>query len=695
MKSNQKEIFFNFSYYALNLLGKQMYTSKWSAISELVANGLDAGASIVRVYINSENKEHSTIEIFDDGSGMSYSDLVNKYALIGRNKREEDGHLSNKVKGRKGVGKLAGLFLSKKYYILTKNQGSESAWVLDSTNTRDSDVPRLEGIDVQDVPIENKKLWNSYHKGTLIKLTNVDMTNFAERKLEGLKKRMADYYLLDQLEAKIEVAYKIFAEEEIKFEEVKKDVAFQNFYAFFETRKNLKSQELRKDISVKTSTFETLNKKARQVLVFSPRDISTNFNIKGEKVFTLSNGREMNIPYELTGWIGIHATINSKEAERNDPRFIKNSVYNPNRLKLYVRDKLAVENFLEYLNSNQAFSNYIEGEVSFDVLDNDNLPDISTTSREGFSKDDERVSMLIDILKPIVGKLIRERVKLRQIVKNEEDEIQKKAVEAERIEKEKERQEKEKEMRARKFEEEKSKKLSRENEVLKVENVTLGTQNKMKDVLLSGSDPKRQTLLVHELTGISNQIDYAIKNIAAEFYRTNEFKRVVPYLADLKKGSNKLTTLKQQFLKLNDYDIIGKQDIDLKAYLRSYFANIYVRNAKINLSISDSPFLSRVEVFELGVLLDNLISNAVERNATFIEIIFSDSQEEIHFISDTGPITIKPITDIFKLGVSDKKNGTGIGMYISKEICEEFDWKIIVNDYDNIVEFTIKVGEVM
>ena len=103
MESNNNEIYFNFSYYALNLLGKQMYTNKWSAISELVANGLDADASIVRIYINSTIKDKSTIEIFDNGSGMSYFDLANKYALIGRNKRQEDSEISDKVKGRKAL----------------------------------------------------------------------------------------------------------------------------------------------------------------------------------------------------------------------------------------------------------------------------------------------------------------------------------------------------------------------------------------------------------------------------------------------------------------------------------------------------------------------------------------------------------------------------------------------------------------
>ncbi|WP_411343817.1 ATP-binding protein [Paenibacillus sp. WLX1005] len=290
MESIANEVYFNFSYYALNLLGKQMYTSKWSAISELVANGLDAGADNVRVYINSIVKERSTIEIFDNGSGMSYEDIAKKYALIGRNKREEDDNVSNKIKGRKGVGKLAGLFLSKKYYIVTKTNNLETSWVLDSTNVRDSDVPKLDRVDKNDVEIENEKIWNSYSTGTLIKLTDVDMTNFAGRKLDGLKRRIADYYLLDNLSANIEVAYITKLNEEIIFEVVKKEVAFQNFYALFETIPKLKSDHLKEFIMIRSKKADPDINYYREVLTLHPDDISTSFKIKGEREFINLDG---------------------------------------------------------------------------------------------------------------------------------------------------------------------------------------------------------------------------------------------------------------------------------------------------------------------------------------------------------------------------------------------------------------------
>ena len=90
-RNTDNEIFFNFSYAALKLLGKNLYNNAATAISELVANSIDAKAPQIYVYIDMSDKEHSTIEILDNGSGMDYSDLAQKYVWSGRNKRTDDG----------------------------------------------------------------------------------------------------------------------------------------------------------------------------------------------------------------------------------------------------------------------------------------------------------------------------------------------------------------------------------------------------------------------------------------------------------------------------------------------------------------------------------------------------------------------------------------------------------------------------
>lgn len=123
----------------------------------------------------------------------------------------------------------------------------------------------------------------------------------------------------------------------------------------------------------------------------------------------------------MTGWIGIHTSINKEDAILNDPDYLKNKAYRPNQLRLYVRKKLAVENFLDYIKNTQAFSNYIEGEISFDILDDNELGDIATSNRQGFVEDDERVQLLIEILKPIINYLIRMRIKIANQVSSEID----------------------------------------------------------------------------------------------------------------------------------------------------------------------------------------------------------------------------------------------------------------------------------
>ena len=67
----------------------------------------------------------------------------------------------------------------------------------------------------------------------------------------------------------------------------------------------------------------------------------TEFHVSGEQEFF-----GVKKHYELDGWIGIHATIDGEDAKYNDDRYIKNQFYNPNQLRVYVRNKLAMLAFL-------------------------------------------------------------------------------------------------------------------------------------------------------------------------------------------------------------------------------------------------------------------------------------------------------------------------------------------------------------
>ena len=689
---------FNFSYFALKLLGKQMYTNNWSAISELIANGLDAGATNVKLYIESIDKENSKLEILDNGSGMDYVDLATKYALIGRNRRISNGEFSEKTKGRKGIGKLATLFLSKKYYIVSKKNGIETAWMLDSTNASESDVPELIRVTIDDVCIENKEIWDSFESGTLIKSVGVNLVGFAEGKLDSLKMTLANYYLLNNIGAVIEVAYKTKPKQKVEFSKVSKVIGFKNLYAYFQTSYGIIKSELLNNSVKINSDLEQVTNKLRKVIKLSPSDI-TRISLKGKRNFVTINGNYKEFEYELTGWIGIHSTINMLEAVGNtgeDPgnRFIRNSVYKANQLRLYVRDKLAVSDFMPQLNNTQAFSNYIEGEISFDILDNDDLEDISTSNREGLSGNDERITLLIELLKPIVNKLISERVNIGSIVRKEVEKIRHEEKEqAERIKRLAE--EKKKVAEKQRDEAELAKRLAEtKQKEAELARDTAEEENKRKDVLIESNNSAQQNLLAHELTGIYKNIDSVNKKLAVDFKLTDEFERVSKYVVSLKKSSGKLYTIKNQILKLNTPEVKGKKYIDVKKYIKSYLDSLSYKDFEILVDFSANSHMSRVHIFDLGMILDNFIINAMDQLADRIIFKFEDEENKL-IISSNKPLSPEIVDkdDIFRLGFTTKENGTGVGMYIIKQTCKKFKWEIKVASNVEETSFIIDLGD--
>ncbi|HEM6179215.1 TPA: ATP-binding protein [Streptococcus suis] len=702
------KIQFNFSYYALNLLGKQMYTNRWSAISELIANGLDAGATKVNLYIESIDKKNSILEIIDNGSGMDYDDLSTKYALIGRNKRLSSEDLSEKTKGRKGIGKLATLFLSKKYYIVSKKDGIASAWMLDSTDALDSDIPELVRVPIDDVHIENTKIWDEIESGTLIKSVGVNLAGFAEGKLESLKMTLANYYLLDNLGADIEVAYRTDVNQAIEFSKVSKVIGFKNFYAFFQTDKTVVNMDLLND-SVKISAdLEEVSNKLRQVKRIYPSEISR-ISLTGKEEFLNIDGELEEITYELTGWIGIHSTINMTEALENTGidtknRFIRNQVYKANQLRLYVRDKLAVSDFMPLLNNTQAFGAYIEGEISFDVLDHDRLEDISTTNREGLSGNDERITLLINLLKPIVNKLISERANIGSVVRKEVDEIrrkEKKALEEKRIQEEEakkiaEEERREAELARKTAEREKieaqqkqrqaevAKEVEREKRLVTEQELKITSKQALFLRKLTNPKFENATEALHAMYTESDSIELSINSISQIL---NEYQ-ATDIIAEVDEDIYGITISAQKIKKI--YDLAFSADFRLSDQTQSFILQEFIeqyikdllkptkdRYSKIKFKYQPEKILTNKIKFntaELGLVVDNLVNNSFKAGASNIDLDFYTNgiYTVMEFKDDGEGLSSAIITPdrIFELGYTTTES-TGVGLSHVKRVMEE------------------------
>ena len=657
MDNTNDKIFFNFSYFALKLLGKGLYSNPWTAIAELVANGLDAKATCVRIFIDMSDKKNSEIEIFDNGTGMTYSDLAEKYVLIGKNKREDlslDEVSKNKVMGRKGIGKLAALYLSSKYYLISKSAGQESAWYFDMSNERESEIPSLNRVNLSQVEVLSAEYWDKLTSGTMIKLKNVDLTNIGIQSIEGLKARLSDYYVLDSISGKIELAVRYQKNTPIGFQEVAKNIAFRNFYALFDnSESNIKSR-IAESVYF-PSADDTVRRKPRHTVIID----ESAYNTSGTRHFVKEDGSlsEKEIPYSLTGWIGIHASIKKDDAQVNDPLFLKNKAYKSTQLRLYVRKKLAVEDFMPYLKNTQAFSNYIEGEINFDVLDDNSLGDIATSNRQGFAEDDERVALLISLVKPIVSTLIVQRVKVGQEIREEEDKIKKeheaalKAAEAARQELEIKNRVTEKKLEV----------ASDNIQKYKAQSYTIFSAITEDQKTFSA---KTHLVKTNALT-IRNSVTTLARKIGIENYRE---------LGAISVATDKiLSSLKYSAIaKFNIEDASIKED--LFAFCREYLMNVLQQQYfNIHISVETSgQHIIKFQPQNISLVLDNFLSNSQKSHARNFNLSMEDisGKAYIELWDDGDGVGAVDLNEIFDFGFSNT-GGTGIGLYNIKTVIKK------------------------
>ncbi|MCU5378109.1 ATP-binding protein [Bacillus cereus] len=110
------------------LLGRQNFSTKESAVFELLKNSYDAGAETCNIYI-----EDNCMKIIDTGNGMNDKDIKKKWMHVGRsNKGYKDAVNSRIMAGSKGVGRFALARLGNQVKLLSKKENGDAViWETD------------------------------------------------------------------------------------------------------------------------------------------------------------------------------------------------------------------------------------------------------------------------------------------------------------------------------------------------------------------------------------------------------------------------------------------------------------------------------------------------------------------------------------------------------------------------------------
>ena len=167
-------------------LGLKLYDKVSAVVAEIIANSYDADAEEVVVKLplgktlaSKKTKENYTIEVSDNGHGMTPSEADEFYLTVGKHRRDDkmQGNYSRRknrpVMGRKGLGKLAPFGVCKTIEIRSAggrktDKGFQVAHFLLDYDAMTSDDGAKEK-DYRPKPLSDDKEWDK-KSGTTIKL---------------------------------------------------------------------------------------------------------------------------------------------------------------------------------------------------------------------------------------------------------------------------------------------------------------------------------------------------------------------------------------------------------------------------------------------------------------------------------------------------------------------------------------------
>lgn len=121
---------------AFRALGADLVTNDIVAVIELVKNAYDAYATKVDIRFRDLETDHPSMEIWDNGSGMSRSTIEEAWCVVATPYRREhrfakrSGRAARRTSGEKGLGRLSAARLGDRMQLVTQTNQKES-WRVD------------------------------------------------------------------------------------------------------------------------------------------------------------------------------------------------------------------------------------------------------------------------------------------------------------------------------------------------------------------------------------------------------------------------------------------------------------------------------------------------------------------------------------------------------------------------------------
>ena len=699
----EEKLHFKVSSGLKDIIGKDLITNELVAIFELVKNGYDADATEINLIINSYE---NYIIIQDNGKGMNRDDIENKWLFVAHSEKKD----SDKVyAGSKGIGRFSCDRLGTKLKLISHKDYEVSKLEIDWGEFEKDSLTKFEELDVTYTSLDVIEDSFIQKSGTILNISNLRDTwdlNRVNKVIAALQRLVNPF--VDDGKININVKYissssgiaeldeyisnnvasvldkkTIYIECEIKEKEISitlydkekiiysfkienntilKDIYFKIYYMSFAAKYNFTKimKTTPKDYG---SIF--LYKNNFRIFPYGEVDFDAfGLNLRKTQGFNRYLGHR-----ELLGWINITDSENHfNEVTSRDRGFVTNS-YTIEFEKVYM----------------ELVHRPLESYVQLTKFGNSDIDDIETDDTDAIQKLIQRFKKYKFTVSPKYYELpkiaqpLEKKIELLDDVNtstSEKKELQKSLKQA-AVELRKENQE-----------------VKKEKQRIYKENSRLKNEIEIKEKIILNEKPARQDMLFHELGKAGKELTATLQKMI-RLMTPEEYEKFSDSIYKIRRTSDKLSSIKKQILRLNFESFSNLENIELKSYLKSYVDNLIDDTVKLEVSLGIGELYQSINVYDFGTLLDNLIINAQDRNAKDIHIFFDEDNKIMHFTSDTGPIDIEPIENIFNIGVTSKRRGTGLGMYICQQICKDFNWEISVQQLkNNVVDFQIKFSEV-
>lgn len=340
----------------LNHLGMSLYSNTPAVLTEIISNAWDADAKNVDITLDVDNE---IVTIKDDGHGMSKDDIINKFLKVGYARRESgrfksDG-LQRQVMGRKGIGKLAMFSLANKIQVFSRQKDQEAQGF-------EVDVDELQRcIKSSKHYIANSiNIPSDIEIGTTIIL--MDLKKSIDKTQTYLRKRLARRFSI------IGPAHGFIVK--INGAEITTDD--RDFLSDIEFLWEFGDSD-----SARVNSCKNLSKKSLLDNVIS-------FD---------------GIEHRITGYIG---SVEKPSQLKKDPEISNNTITVISNGRVFEEDIL-----LEF-GSAKVFTNYLVGELVADFLDENEKPDMATSSRQKLQQNDPRYPVIKGFLERTLQKIDRE-----------------------------------------------------------------------------------------------------------------------------------------------------------------------------------------------------------------------------------------------------------------------------------------------